>query len=289
MTLKSLLTVSLTGVMSVLVSNVALASNMPSTFSKPGFYAGIQGGRSDTFYSGRTFVSVPAPTQSTTVLLTPSLITTDTINDSEVSGPSRVDDVGISGRIYAGYQFNPYFAVETGYTQYTKTSFSVNTTVTHQFDRLVTSNDNPPIFFGNIIDKTTAVYHHSGEISENAIDLVGKATLPLIGGFGLYVKGGAAYINADRHTNLTVIAHNETISGGSKPDDTPPTGIKEMGSGITETHKSYQAFRPVAGVGVNYLIPDSNISLDVSYTRVFSSGAIPQVSFAALGLEYKFA
>lgn len=288
MTFKPFLSVSVLAVISAFASGSAFASDQSSTFCKPGFYAGIQGGRSDTFYSGKTFIHTAAPTHSQEVVSLPFSTTTTTTDTSEILSGQKVDDIGIGGRIYAGYQFNPYFAVETGFTQYAKTSFSTNKITSNSRDiHTTTPRDNFIDDQSNLISNNL----YAGEITENAVDLVGKATLPLNYGFGLYVKAGAAYINANRHTNSKFVVSNKTDTASSSFPPGTSTTTKEtstIGGSNTDSTKSYQAVRPVAGIGVNYSIPNSNISVDGSYSRVFSSGAIPQASLLALGLEYKF-
>ncbi len=284
--LKPLLTVSVWGITSIVASNAAYAMDQSSTFCKPGFYAGVQGGRSDTFYSGKTLIQAAAPThnqQVTSGSVATQIVTTDT--STNLSG-QHVDDIGIGGRIYAGYQFNPYFALETGYTQYAKTTFRANGLETSNENITNTNLYNGVTVLTEKIDETWS-RHYNGEITENAIDLVGKVTMPLYYGFGLYAKAGAAYISSSRHVNSILYAHTKTDQNFI--DDTTTKTTSNGKTSATEFTKSYQAFRPVAGVGVNYTLPNSNISVDASYSRVFSSGVIPQASLAALGLEYKFA
>ncbi|MBY0544398.1 MAG: porin family protein [Gammaproteobacteria bacterium] len=86
----------------------------------------------------------------------------------QVSGfknPS-VDNGDIGGRAYLGYQFNRYFSLEAGYTQYADT------------------------------DVNNIAGFHNQDISlyEGAIDTVGKFSLPIGKRVNLYAKGGAAYV-----------------------------------------------------------------------------------------------
>jgi len=254
---KTLLTAAVLGVVSAAISSAAFADGMDtSTYCKPGFYAGVQGGRSDTFYgAGKAFGPVAYDYNG-------SYANDGGLLTSVLTGTS-VDDIGLGGRIYAGYQFNPYFAVETGYTQYAKTDFSGTSVVTNH-------TSNGPVAWGDV--------HYNGEITEHALDLVAKGTLPLaaLPGFGVYAKAGMAYISADKHINTTGVTSDSTGAG-------TPTIMS------TVYTASFQGVRPVAGVGVNYTIPNTNLSVDASYTRVFSYGAIPNASLSALGVEYKFA
>lgn len=78
---------------------------------------------------------------------------------------------GFAGRLYAGFNFNQFFAVEGGY------SFLPNNKYT----------------FNGLGDV---------RLTTNAWDVVGKASLPLavltpaLDGFSVYVKGGAAYVTS---------------------------------------------------------------------------------------------
>lgn len=280
MAIKSILTASVLSVIGAAVSTTAFADNMvnASTFCKPGFYAGLQGGRSDTFYHpdsalAQAISNGAGNSVTTTTTFSPSgAVTTSTVNSSvynSVSG-AKTDDIGMGGRIYAGYQFNPYFAVETGYTQYAKTES--NATV-----KATTFTGTPAV-----ASRTTNSTSYNGEITEHAIDLVAKGTMPLPMGFGVYAKAGLAYIQADNHINAT---------GSSSTTVTPTQIITTTGpvSRSTIYTNTFQKVAPVAGIGVNYTIPNTNMSVTADYTRVFSYGGIPNAKLASLGIEYKFA
>jgi hypothetical protein len=293
MAIKSLLTASVLGVISAAVSSAAFAdlATGTSTYCKPGFYAGIEGGRSDTFYHPSDTLTEAAlngvGTSTAYVYTTAGALDEITTKTSyNLLTDQDTDDIGIGGRIYAGYQFNPYFAVETGYTQYAKTSFHAtgnNTLVTSDF--LVSGGVVTP-YDASTITSTT---RYEGEITEHAIDLVAKGTLPLQYGFGLYAKAGAAYIQADRHINANgagTMTNTASVGGTVDSVTTTNNNINSFGTIYTKT---YQGFRPVAGLGVSYTIPCTNITVDVAYTRVFSYGGIPNAKLASVGAEYKFA
>jgi len=294
MAIKSILTASVLSVIGAVVSTTAFADNMvnASTFCKPGFYAGVQGGRSDTFYSpdsalaGAINQNNAGSTTATQIGSIPffgngTLVSTDS-RFNNIAG-ARTDDTGIGGRLYAGYQFNPYFAVEAGYTQYAKTS-SHATVVNTGFSSgsFTPANGRPVQIFTPSTDPDSTVTRYNGEITEHAIDLVAKGTLPLPYGFGLYAKAGMAYIQADNHVNARLISDTDT--------STSPTTITIHNSNLGTVYtKTYQSFAPVAGVGVNYTIPNTNMSINADYTRVFTYGGIKNAKLASLGIEYKFA
>jgi len=162
---KSLLVASVLGIGAV-VSGVALAdAGMSSTYCKPGFYAGVQAGWGKTNYNQEDVLDEVV-----------------TANGSYSFIGSEVNDTGISGRIYGGYQFNPYFALEAGYTQFHKTDFKITSVYSHT----------PSSLF-------------EGEVTEHATDVVAKVTYPFNYGFGVFAKVGGAFVAADRHINETSI------------------------------------------------------------------------------------
>lgn len=233
---KSLLVASVLGVGAV-VSGVAFAdASLSSTYCKPGFYAGVQAGNGNTHTStndvlpeAQTYVAAAEP--------------------GTIFGASRIDDTGTAGRVFAGYQFNPYFALEAGYTQFNKTTFSARS-----FTAGVPQNA------------------FRGEVTEHATDAVGKLTMPFQSGFGAYLKAGLAYVASDRHVNASAY----TLSGTAYPVETFYT-------------KSYQAVRATYGVGIDYTIPNTSLDIDLSYSEIASGNGIPRAGLAALGISDKFA
>lgn len=237
---KSLLVASVLGVGAV-ASGVAFAdAGMSSTYCKPGFYAGVQAGRGDTHY-GFEDTLIEAKTYET--------------YHGNTLGASHIDDTGTSGRIYGGYQFNPYFALEAGFTKFHKTDFSVTS------------------YYNNtVVQDRVADTRYDGEVTEQAEDVVGKLTMPFQYNFGGYLKAGLALVSADRHVNESSVHSNGTVI---------PTG--------TFYTKSYQAVRPTYGAGIDYTIPNTSLDVDVSYTEIARGDGIPRASLWALGLTDKFA
>ena len=232
-----------------IVSGIALAdTSAASTYCKPGFYAGIQAGRGDTYYQTNDVLNgVLAGYYSN--------FGGYSLNSSVAS---NVDDTAAAGRIFGGYQFNPYFAAEMGYTQFGKTSYFA---VPY----------NPANGNNDIVYK--------GEVTQRAFDLSGKLTMPFEYGFGAYLKAGAAVITADQD----VTAYAGSGTSGAAPLNNANAPI------FTTFTKSYQAVVPVYGAGLDYTIPETGFDIDISYTQTGSTGGIPKTSLAALGVNYKFA
>jgi hypothetical protein len=89
---------------------------------------------------------------------------------------SRIDRDGPAARVFVGYQFNDLAGVELAYGRYHAVEFNL----------------------------ANALVNQRGHIRHEAIDLVGKVTVPIIGGVGLMGEAGAAYVNAHPSSRLEV-------------------------------------------------------------------------------------
>lgn len=154
-------------------ATLAVAS-MPASAAAPGFYVGGQAGWGDTHYSKSDLVgNLPA---------------------------GNLDNTGIAGRLFAGYQFDQNWAAELGFTKFSDTKI-----------------------------KNIAGTGIDGKVKQHAFDLVGKGILPLENGFNLYGKLGVAYVSADpsaSYEGVTVSGDTEhklypTFSAGLSYDITP--------------------------------------------------------------------
>ncbi len=205
----------------------------------PGFYLGGQVGWGDVHQSG--------------------ISASDLANDFYLpfaSFSSSSKDTGIAGRAFVGYQFNPYFATEFGYTQ---------------FSNMTTRASGVSVTTPTFAPFTVIGINASGKVKTHAFDLVGKGILPLSNGFSLYAKAGAALITsqASESETLTIMGLPGTIASASQT-----------------TNKIYPTF----GAGVSYDIT-SHLVTDLSYNRiqkVGSSDAVASTDFVGLGLAYHF-
>lgn len=124
-------------IISAIASLTALAST--ANASMPGFYAGGQLGYGNTNYSKGD------------------------------ANATSIDKSRLAGRLFGGYQFNPSFAAELGYTKFSDTKFkNINNIPGSKFT-----------------------------LKQQAIDLVGKGILPLDNKFSAYGVLGGAYLMAD--------------------------------------------------------------------------------------------
>lgn len=191
---------------------------MPANHDTSAFYLGAQLGYARLNYSKSWFSKYPLKNTGTS---------------TTYSTTSSVDDTGFAGRVFLGYQFNQYGAVELGGVYLPEATFNkVGGTTTH------------------------------ADLKQYSIDLLAKGTLPLGTAFGLYAKGGLAWIHRD---DLEA-----TISG------------TKYESNITKSKVV-----PVLGAGAEYNFTDQ-FTTDISYLRYFPSGNLRATDLYSVGFTYKF-
>ncbi len=136
-------------------------------------------------------------------------------------------DINVAGRVFAGYQVNETFGFESGFTKF------------HNASTKNIANTG----FNSSNDVTVKTY---------AVDLVGKATLPLQNGFSVYGKAGAAYLNQKGNTNTYTTLASVTTS--------------------TSTNQTASAIYPTVGAGVSYEL-NKNVSTDLSWNHIQKVGS----------------
>lgn len=177
---------------------------------------------------------------------------------------AHVSDTGLAGGVFGGYQFTQNFAAELGYTQFSQAEFK---------------NIN-----GTGLNGTT---------KENAIDLVGKAILPLQDGFSIFGKAGAAYVTA-KTSKVTIHTGANGESKLTPPEVTPldPVALNPMlqlGGVQNSNAGTVHRVLPTFGAGVSYDVTP-NLPVSVSWTRIQSIGnsPIPSSDFVGVSLAYNF-
>lgn len=140
-------------------------------------------------------------------------------------------DGGFAARGYLGYDFNKFFGLEAGYTY---------------------------------LPKATSDF---GNITNYALDLIAKLSVPVVGGFSVHAKAGGSYFHSSVSDGITDAFYFDNSSRGH--------------------------FGPVFGVGAAYeIIPNLAIGLDwMRYSgngKVSSSSYQPNPDAVFLGLSYKF-
>lgn len=217
-----------------------------------GIYIGGQIGMGDMHYSDSDyFPNLSSYNQMLNVINSAN----KKYNLPQISLNKSSSENGLAGRLYLGYQFQTYLAVELGYTLF------------NDDEGKISASGHLPIGNFSFEDKTT--------ISEHAVDLSLKGLLPLgDSGFTLYAKGGAAYITAEFETKTQLVGG--ALIGSLTPNFTAPASDKH-----TEN-----SFRPVYGAGISYNLND-NLSMDISWTRIQGDSKIKDADLAAVGLTYR--
>lgn len=167
-------------------------------------------------------------------------------------------DTGRGGRIFLGYQFNPYVAVEGGYYRFSSlklnADLSTNITVLEQFHY----NLDVPL------NLSTRV-----EVRTDAFDLVAKGIWPVTQKFSLYAKAGLAALNSDGKAIITL--------------KTPVADFSLV------TDPSVNIVYPTFGLGMNYDITPQ-VSGDLAWNRIqkVNPCPYPSIDFVSAGLIYHF-
>lgn len=143
---------------------------------------------------------------------------------------TRPSNNGFGVRVYWGYQFLTYLGLEGGYAFYSPSIYKIN-------------NGNQP------------------ELRIQALNLVGKGTLPLYYGFNVFIEGGGA---------LVFYKQGGLLAPNSK-------GATSGSSGVT--------VRPQFGGGASYSFMP-NWSVDATFTRITSGGVVPNSDMYSIGLSY---
>lgn len=209
------------GLSSVALANGGMAAAPIATAAvtsdfTPGIVVGIQGGYADSGFKAL-----------------------------DISGTDefKVDkDTGLAGRIFVGYDFHKYFAIEAGYFLFgPKTEFKFNDV--KAFD-----------------------------VRTQAFDLVGKLKAPIMDNFGLYAKAGVGYLmqkysaSSDLRDTLNQLGVNASDDNVNKFDLvygfgayynfaenwTVDAAFTRYNSGHTKMDKDWQPVVDFYSLGISY-------------------------------------
>lgn len=139
------------------------------------------------------------------------------------------NSLSFAARGFLGYSFSQFISAELGYDYYGRPKFKDNLT-------------------GNTQD-----------ILQQGIDLVIKASLPLDYGFGIYLKGGMAWV------------HRSALNANS-------------GSFVSKD--ANDKFAPVGAIGINYWFTP-NMAFDLCWTKTVTVSDLPTADLFTAGLIYK--
>jgi OmpA-OmpF porin, OOP family len=180
---------------------------------------------------------------------------------------TSLEEEGLGGRVFGGYNFNPYLGLELGVSRYADTQYK------YTLDSETYGN---PFYYGRGNGKLT--------YSFTTLDLVGKAYLPLgNSGFDIYGLIGASEVFVKAKTEYSAQYYN--VFGSS------------IGSGSASDTDNYHELRPKFGVGINYAL-NQNIAMNLEVSRIqgneneYNDGDadnyVPNLDMASLSLTYHF-
>ncbi|MDR3477719.1 MAG: outer membrane beta-barrel protein [Gammaproteobacteria bacterium] len=167
------------------------------------------------------------------------------------AGTASHTQQGLSGRVFAGMNFIPYFGMEIGYTRYARSYY----------------NATLPEFSEN---SSLAYYVHS-------YDVVAKGYLPLArSGFTVYILGGASRVAE------TIKFHDEGI---------PLNGqIAQAGDGSNHVYKTMPIYGAgmMYDFGYNFSANVEFTQVHSAGNISSDSDAVPNLNLATLNLAYHF-
>lgn len=168
------------------------------------------------------------------------------------------NDTGRGGRLFVGYQFNQYFALELGYYQFSTLNFNaaLNTDIPIYEDEDV--NIHLPL------ELSTKV-----QVKTDAFDLTAKGIFPFTDYFSVYGKVGVVALNSEGTAVITA--------------KTPLVDVSLY------TGPTVNMIYPIFGVGINY-DATKRLSLDLSVIRIqqINPNLYPNIDFASVGILYRF-
>jgi len=238
-----------------------------------GFYAGVQAGYGNSGYTGSDIL----PSASSAMAAANNTLINDNNFDNAIdiwnstlsptsttSSTSSGTSGDFAGRLFLGYQFNPYFALEAGYLYLTQ-----NLTSKATYNGL-----------GPLSIPITASVTVKSELSPvRATDLAAKFMLPLQNtNFYPYLKVGVAYVdtsssNSTKNASVNIQGINSSLVNFS------PTVSNEI---------NVSEFCPEGTLGINYDMT-KNISIDASWTLIHSTDTDSKdINFASVGFIYHF-
>lgn len=154
----------------------------------------------------------------------------------------------LAGRIYVGYQFNPYLAVELGYLQLANTNKKG-------------------------IDQGIAA---EKKLDQHAVDVLAKASMPIANNLSVYGKLGMAYLT----TNI-----RETFNYSTPDHDNVPVTINLNNQfGIS---KHIWAPEAAIGINYN-ITPNISVDTSWTHIQPLGNKKPGNIDFVALGLGYQF-
>ncbi len=115
----------------------------------------------------------------------------------------------------------------------------------------------------------------SGSLIEQALDFVGKGTIPLGTNFDFYGKLGAAYLFANSKLHLACTHRADCVA------------IRNSKDASLYNDGTQQRLLPTASIGLSYNLTQ-RVPIDISWTRIqkMGSGDLKSTNMLGLGIAY---
>lgn len=235
-----------------------------NAIAQPGWYLGFQMGNADTNISAiprsaaqNNANAVVNSTNGMTQIIngTSYVISNPTIVDFAISTfKTKVNDSVISSRVYGGYQYSDFLAIEVGFLYIRDQTSKYNATGIVSVDETGTANGTPyPISVDfNSLSRTDTY-------NEKALDLFIKGIAPVSEKFSAYAKLGGAVMNTKIKSTMTLSNSSNLIVYSN------PTAIPLSYS--TSNSSKNTRFYPGFSVGGNYQF-NNTIGLEVSWYKL---------------------
>lgn len=170
------------------------------------------------------------------------------------------NDTGRGGRIFLGYQFNNYFAIEVGYYRFSTLEFNADLNTNIVVDQNIVDD----VDINIPLSVSTQV-----RVQTDAFDLVAKGMYPFTDKFSVYAKLGLVALNSSGTGSITL--------------QTPYVDVSLY------TAPNVNIIYPIYGIGMNY-DATQHITIDLSLMRIqqINPNLYPTIDFAAVGAIYRF-
>lgn len=175
--------------------------------------------------------------------------------DGFQSRSSKLDDNDTGYKIQVGYKFNDNLAVEGGYVDLGRMTYSATL-----------DNNNP---------RASEVGPAAAELKAYGFNVEAVGILPVGAGFSVFAKGGAIIAHTESDAQITLSRFSTGTPAGTVSGD---------------SHKTETSFKPAAGVGIAFDLNET-LTARIEYERFFSlktDADDVDVDLASIGLVARF-
>lgn len=248
----------------ILTLGIASTLAATSALAQPGWYLGFQMGNADTHISAiprsaaqSNARAVVNSTNGMTQIIngTSYVISNPTITSANLSTfKTNVDDTVVASRLFGGYQYSDFLAIEMGFLYIRDQTSKYNATGTISVSETGTAGGVPyPITVDfNSLTRTDSY-------NEKALDLFVKAIAPVSPKFSTYAKFGGALMRTKINSTMTLSNSSNLIVNGT------PRAVPLAYS--TSNSSKNTRFYPGFSIGANYQFNDT-ISFEGSWYKL---------------------